>query len=57
MVDAIGEAIEFVCRQKEKGVINRAITKNNELINEDFKYCVEDWMFESMVIEERLKTS
>ena len=37
MIDSIGEAIEFIYRWKEKGVIQGVITKNNELITKEFK--------------------
>ena len=57
MVNAIEDAIKFIYGQKEKGVINRVITKNDELINNDFEYSIEDWMFEPRIIGERLKTS
>ena len=57
MVNAIGEAVEFVCGWKEKGVINGVITKNNKLINNDFEHCIKDQLFELRVIRERLKTT
>ena len=56
MVDAIGEAIEFVHRWKEKEVIQGVITKNNELITNDFEHCINNQIFNPRVIREKLKT-
>ena len=57
IINAIREAAEFIHEQKAKGVINGVITKKNELINDDFEYCIKDWLFEPRVIGERLKTA
>ena len=45
IIDAIGDAIEFIYSQKEKGVILGVILKNNELIKEEFEEHINNGMF------------
>ena len=57
MFDAIGDAIKFIYGQKEKGVINGVMSKINELIKDNFKEQINNWMFNPRVIGEKLKTT
>ena len=56
IVDAIRDAIEFIYRWKEKGVINRVMSKTNELIKDNFEECIVNWMLDQRLIEKKLKT-
>ena len=57
MANAIRDAIEFIYGWKEKGVINRVISKTNELIKDNFEECIDNWMFDLRVTGEKLKTT
>ena len=57
IVNAIGEAIEFIYGQKEKEVIRGVITKNNKLVTDDFEKYIDNQMFNLRVIGDKIKTT